>query len=306
MTVYSRFAKLAGEISLSEMVAITSHLQAEEISMAGVAPYGPDHASSEEPMDEIIAQFLRLLMNLGVRNLTEPLRSSFKSLGVIDVERNNRKPISDSGWAQLFLPGRHSSRLRLPLFGTKEWKPSSVRWTCLLQQSLKIFPGNSQHLHHSVCQFFSILEVDDWHCVIEQYRVSQIIPPWLHTYIFKCARYHQWLKPASMAWMRILSRRALSGPPSIKNLWPRCGVSPQVAIQGRRCRNGTNCAPNVRRLSRSRVTSQSSNMDRAFMRKWYNYRRRRNWNNWKTNFMKEKRMNVRCRSRWSSCLRGIL
>lgn len=120
MTVYSRFAKLAGEISLSEMVAITSHLQAEEISMAGVAPYGPDHASSEEPMDDIIAQFFRLLMNLGVRNLTEPLRSSFKSLAVIDGERNNRKPISDSGWAQLFLPGRHSSRLRLPLFGTKE------------------------------------------------------------------------------------------------------------------------------------------------------------------------------------------
>lgn len=26
--------------------------------MAGVAPYGPDHASSEEPMDEIIAQYL--------------------------------------------------------------------------------------------------------------------------------------------------------------------------------------------------------------------------------------------------------
>lgn len=61
--------------------------------MAGVAPYGPDHASSEEPMDEMIAQFFRLLMNLGVRNLTEPLRSSFKSLGVIDGERNNRSQL---------------------------------------------------------------------------------------------------------------------------------------------------------------------------------------------------------------------
>lgn len=58
MTIYCRFAKLTGEISRSEMVAITNHLQAEEISMAGVAPYGPDHASSEEPMDEIIAQYL--------------------------------------------------------------------------------------------------------------------------------------------------------------------------------------------------------------------------------------------------------
>lgn len=130
MTIYSRFVKLTSEIGRSEMVAITNHLRLK------VYPWTvwsrPCFVVPKNRRMILLQNILRLLMNPGVRNLTEPLRSSFKSLGVIDGERNNRKPISDSGRAQLFLPGCHFFRFRLTLFGAKIMKPSSMRLNLLV------------------------------------------------------------------------------------------------------------------------------------------------------------------------------